>query len=252
MILVIPWHFRRLSDLKVLKVNVIGVFPNNVSLWRIVFSICLTTVLCFRLQEMRLEMLQRLLKEREAHHHELNIKRLDKLWYVSAGFSFRSRCATISVMHPFLWPKIPFSFNNKIRLFPLNHMVMVSFNPFCFWCHLICVIHLVYVIRSMFPTKLFNPYCLWCHLIYCAYDAIWSIVPVMPFDLLCLWYHLIYCACDAIWSIVPVMPFDLLCLWYHIIPCSPSLLQCHSTHPSWWLTTHSSHFIYGYMASYIW
>ncbi|XP_041373414.1 cilia- and flagella-associated protein 91-like [Gigantopelta aegis] len=33
-----------------------------------------------KLQEARLEMLQKLLKEREEHHQELNIRRLDKLW----------------------------------------------------------------------------------------------------------------------------------------------------------------------------
>jgi hypothetical protein len=32
------------------------------------------------LQEARLEVLQRLLKQREEHHQDLNIKRLDRLW----------------------------------------------------------------------------------------------------------------------------------------------------------------------------
>ena len=34
-----------------------------------------------RLQEARLEVLKQLLKQREEHHHELNVKRLDRIWY---------------------------------------------------------------------------------------------------------------------------------------------------------------------------
>lgn len=37
---------------------------------------------CYRLQEARLEVLKKLLKQREENHQELNIKRLDKLWFV--------------------------------------------------------------------------------------------------------------------------------------------------------------------------
>ena len=33
-----------------------------------------------RLQEARLEVLKQLLKQREEHHHELNVKRLDRIW----------------------------------------------------------------------------------------------------------------------------------------------------------------------------
>ncbi len=36
----------------------------------------------FRLQEARLDVLKKLLKQREEHHQELNTKRLDRLWYV--------------------------------------------------------------------------------------------------------------------------------------------------------------------------
>ena len=41
--------------------------------------ICFTYTVC-RLQEARLQLLTKLLKQREKNHAELNIKRLDKMW----------------------------------------------------------------------------------------------------------------------------------------------------------------------------
>ena len=49
---------------------------------------CMNILWCCRLQEARLEVLKQLLKQREENHQELNIKRLDKLWWVTLSYNF--------------------------------------------------------------------------------------------------------------------------------------------------------------------
>ena len=44
------------------------------------YCLCLTMLVFYRLQEARLQLLTKLLKQREQNHAELNIKRLDKMW----------------------------------------------------------------------------------------------------------------------------------------------------------------------------
>ena len=61
-------------------------YSNVFYLWlQFCFISCKIIFFC-RLQEARLEVLKQLLKNREENHQELNIKRLDKLWFVLSVF----------------------------------------------------------------------------------------------------------------------------------------------------------------------